>query len=440
MKFHLVVFGCQMNANDADRVRTILQKMGATETENPENAEMVIFVSCSIRQHAEDRVFGLLRKYAKTGKILGITGCMVRRTSTQNSEKKDKLLSRAKNIDFVFRIADAPKLPELLREFFPIPDEFLEKDFGGIFEIFPTQKNRASAFVPISTGCDHHCTFCIVPHTRGAEKCRSRDEIIAECQKFLDAGAVEITLLGQNVNRWYFGERGKNPFKTDFALLLEEIANLPKLKWLRFLSPHPQHLGDDVLRVMAENKTICRHLHLPVQSGDDEMLRKMARGYSAKKFSETLQKARELMPEISISTDIIVGFCGETENQFQKTVELCERENFDMIYIAKFSVRPNTPAAKWADDISLDEKKRRFAILNEVLKKSSAKNLKTEIGKTREVLIDAVDDKNIARGHTEQMRTVFFPVGRRGKDFVGKMVSVKITAAETFFVRGKMIF
>ena len=438
MIFHLAVFGCQMNVNDADRLRTILQAMGGVESDIPEEADCIIFVTCSIRQHAEDRIFGLLRKYSGQGKTLGITGCMVRRTSTRSFEKRDPLFHRTEYIDFAFRISDAAQLPELLREFFPIPGEFLEKDLGGIFDTFPTQRQRTSAFVPISTGCDHHCTYCIVPHTRGAERCRSRSEILAECQKFLAEGAQEITLLGQNVNRWYHGERGKNPYKTDFAQLLEEIARLPHLKWLRFLSPHPQHLGDDVLQVMEKNPNICRHLHLPVQSGDDAMLRRMARGYTVAKFRETLAKAREMMPGITVSTDIIVGFCGETEEQFQHSLQLCEDEQFDMIYLAKFSVRPGTPAAKWDDDVSIAEKKRRFAALNEVLRASSARNMKTEIGEVREVLVDSVDEKNIAKGHTEKMRTVFFPVGARGSEFVGKFVSVRITESEFFSVQGEM--
>jgi len=438
MKFYLAVFGCQMNTNDADRLRTILQTTGGVESESPEGADCIIFVTCSIRQQSEDRIFGQLRKYSGQGKILGITGCMVRTTSTRSAEVRDRLFARTEYIDFAFRISDASQLPEMLREFFPLPAEFFEKDFGGIFDTFPTQRQKVSAFVPISTGCDHHCTYCIVPHTRGAERCRSHSEILAECQKFLAEGAREITLLGQNVNRWYRGERGKNPYQTDFALLLEEIAQLPNLKWLRFLSPHPQHLGDDVLQVMAKNPNICRHLHLPVQSGDDEMLRRMARGYTVSKFCETLATAREMMPEITISTDIIVGFCGETEEQFQHSLQLCEDEQFDMIYLAKFSVRPKTPAEKWDDDVSIDEKKRRFHVLNEVLRQSSAANLKTEMGKTREVLVDRVDENNIAEGHTEHMRTVFFPVGARGSECVGTFVSVVITESDFFFLRGEM--
>jgi tRNA-2-methylthio-N6-dimethylallyladenosine synthase len=442
MKFFLAVFGCQMNTNDADRIRTVLQSIGGTESENPEKADLIIYVTCSIRQHAEDRIYGLLRKYKPHGGIQAITGCMVKETSSQNSEKRDPLLKRSKLIDMVFRIEDAPALPKILKEFFPIPEEF-SGEFPGIFETLPTQKQSHSAFVPISTGCDHHCTYCIVPHTRGKEVCRPQDEIIAECEEMIRRGAKEITLIGQNVNRYYFGERSKNPYKTDFAELLERVAKLNGLTWLRFLSPHPQHLGEDVLDVMAQNQTICKHLHLPVQSGDNEMLKKMARGYTVEKFKNTLELARKKIPGISITTDMIVGFCGETEEMFLNSAKLCEQEEFDQIFIGKFSVRPNTPAAKWEDDVPNEEKKRRFHVINNILRKTSKKNNLAEVGKTKEVLIDKVlEEKGAykAIGRTNENRTVELQVGKRGKNFVGEMIPVKITGAKMFFFGGAVLF
>jgi len=444
MKFSLVVFGCQMNENDADRLRTILNALGATEEGDAEKADLVIIVTCSIRQHAEDRVYGLLKKLKKTGRILALTGCMVQKTSLKKYEteeeakNRDPLLKRVIPLDFVFRIKEAQKLPDLLRRFFPISDEF-SGEFAGIFQTLPTQKQKYSAFVPISTGCDHFCTYCIVPHTRGREECRPQEEILEECHQLVAAGAKEITLLGQNVNRYYRGIRGKNPHQTDFAQLLEEVAQIPELIWLRFLSPHPQHLGDDVLEVMAQNSNICDHLHLPIQSGDDKILRKMARGYTAKQFQEITKKARKMMPDIAITTDVIVGFCGETKEQFENSKQICDEENFDMNFIAKFSVRKNTPAQKWDDDVSLEEKKRRFHALNEILKKTSLANKKAQMGKTELVLIDSVDEKDIAKGHTEHGRGIFFPIGKRGSEATGEMVSVCVTGAKEFYLEGKMV-
>ncbi len=442
MKFHLAVFGCQMNQNDADRIRTILQRIGGSETEIMEAADLVIFVTCSIRQHAEDRVFGLLHKLKKTrmnkNAISAVTGCMVRKTSTRESEKKDRLLTRTKTIDLVFRIEDAPELPNLLADFMAIPEEY-RGEHAGIFETLPTQKQKHSAFVPISTGCDHHCTYCIVPHTRGKEICRPFDEIIAECEKMVEQGAKEITLIGQNVNRWYAGERGKNPYKTDFAVLLDAVARIPGVSWLRFLSPHPQHLGEDVIDVMATHSNICRHLHLPVQSGDNEMLRKMARGYTVEKFRDTLALARRKIPGLTVSTDIIVGFCGETEQQFQNSVELCQAEQFDQIFIGKFSVRPNTPAAKWPDDVPDAVKKARFHVLNDLLKETSRQNNLGYHNRELEVLIDKVDEKQrLATGHSNENKTVQFQVGSRGQRFVGSFEKVRILGSNTFFLQGEL--
>lgn len=453
-----------MNVNDADRLRTIFEAIGGEEVEKMEEADLVIYVTCSVKQHAEDRIFGLIAKLAKKHHqekkkpvVTAITGCMARKTSSRfTEEKKDTLLRRSDSIDLVFRIKEANKLPELLKDFFPEVDEF-RGEFPGIFETVPTQKNPHSAFVPISTGCDHHCTYCIVPHTRGKEECRSKEEILAECKALIEKGAKEITLLGQNVNRYYAGERGKNPYRTDFAELLDEVAQLEGLTWLRFLSPHPQHLGEDVIEVMAKHENICEHLHLPVQHGDDEMLRKMARGYTVEKFKETLKMAREKLPDLGVTTDIIVGFCGETEEQHQNSITLCKDEQFDMIYISKFSVRPNTPAAKWDDDVSLDEKKRRFHEMNEVLKTGSKKHNQEEVGKVRTVLVDKIissppekgevegvseSEKNepiIAEGHTSQTRRVQFEVGSRAEEFIGEFVEVKITDAKTFILEGELL-
>lgn len=434
-----------MNQNDADRIRTVLQSLNMQEAESHETADLVIFITCSIRQQAEDRVFGLVRRCSEEQKkkpLIALTGCMVRKTSTQHSEKRDRLLARSTLIDLVFRIEDTSTLPKLLSEFVSLPEEFFG-EFPGIFEVLPTQKKKHTAFVPISTGCDHHCTYCIVPHTRGKEVCRPQEDILQECKKLVQQGAKEITLLGQNVNRYYFGERGKNPYKTDFAHLLEQVADIPGIEWLRFLSPHPQHLGQDVLEVMASRKNICKHLHLPVQSGDDKMLQRMARGYTTEKFCETVQLARELMPEISITTDIIVGFCGETEDQFQNSASLCKEMLFDMIYIAKFSPRPHTPAKKWEDDIPLEEKKHRFHALNNILRETSLAGNRKDVGKTCDVLIDAVEKNEegiwMAHGRNEQNKAIFLPVGSRGKMFEGRFISVKITGAEPFFLTGELV-
>ena len=441
MKFHLLVFGCHANVADSERLRTLLKKLGGTEVETPQEAELLLFVTCAVRQHAEDRVFGFLKRFSRPGLVMAVTGCMTTRTSLRGEQSADPLFQKNPHINIVFQIKDADQLPRLLAPFFPAARlaEFSD-EFPGIFGALPTPTpNCGSAFVPISTGCDHRCTFCIVPSRRGDEVCRPRADILADVRAAVENGAGEITLIGQNVNRWYAGERGRNPYQTDFAGLLEEVSRVDGVRWLRFLSPHPQHFGPDVIEVMAKRPNICPHLHLPVQSGDDEILRRMARGYTVERFRQQLADVRAAVPGIAITTDVIVGFCTETEQAFERTLQLAKEESFDQIFIGKFSPRPNTPAKNWPDDVPLIEKKRRFRALDDVVQASGAQNRLAEVSSTCEVLVDRVDEHGTAHGRNARNRRVRFAAGRRGAaGFTGTFVDVRITAGEGFTLVGEM--
>ncbi len=437
-KYFLKTFGCQMNYSDSEKLESVLESIALEQVERIEESDIVIFNTCSIKQHAEDRVFGYVRNAKKLGKIVGLTGCMVRKTSTQHFEKdeKDSLLKKFERIDFVFRIEDMKSLPELLQEY----DENIQRpkisfDELDYLNISPKLKENFRAFVPIMTGCDKFCTYCIVPFARGKERSRPFADIVNECEMHVKNGVKEITLVGQNVNAYFLDDSTRKTLQrqTDFAILLDEIAQIKNLKRLQFTSPHPRHMGQDVIDVMVKNENIARTLHLPVQSGSTKMLQKMGREHNISRFTDFTKNLRKAIPEITITTDIIVGFCDETEEDFQETMKLFNSEKFIMAYISKYSVRKGTIAGdKMKDTISLEEKKRRFELLTEKLKEVLRKENKKEIGKIEEVLVDEVKN-GIASGKSHRGRTIRFPIGEKNKRFIGEIISVKIISSESIW-------
>ncbi len=436
-----------MNSSDSERIETILESIGMEKTEMVENTDVVLLNTCSIKQHAEDRVHGFVHNAKKMGKIVGLTGCMVKNSSLQSSEIKDPLLKKYKKIDLVFRIEDILKLPELLKSFDPtLTQPELPIDELDYLNITPKRTEKYRAFVPIMTGCDKFCTYCIVPFTRGRERSRPFEDILAECERHVLEGVVEITLVGQNVNAYFVDDSVRVPLQrqTDFATLLEKVAQIPGLQRLKFTSPHPRHMGDDVLEVMAKYKNIARTLHLPVQSGSSRILRTMGREHRIDTFKKITTKARELMPEITITTDIIVGFCGETEEDFQKTIKLFEEEQFLVAYISKYSSRKGTFAeSKLKDDVLLPEKKRRYDVLNEKLKETSQNENKRIIGDIEAVLVEEVEN-GMAKGKTHTGRTCVFSLHsstfqKIPTSCVGKIIPVKITGSDVWSVMGEEI-
>jgi tRNA-2-methylthio-N6-dimethylallyladenosine synthase len=414
-KYFLQIFGCAMNYSDAERIASVLTAAGWEQADEIDAAELCLFVTCSVKQKAEDKVFGQLAKLAKwkaaqPGRQIGLTGCMVRQTSKQTTEKKDTLLQRSKLLDFVWRIEDTADLLNLLDGG---ESASFEKTY---FSIPPARANQYQVTVPIMTGCDNWCSYCVVPLTRGREVSRDEAEILAECKQAVKHGAGEITLLGQNVNSY-----GKEPGR--FARLLEQVAQIPKLKRLRFTSSHPKDFDENVIAVMAANPVIERHLHLPAQHGDDEILRRMNRGYTAAEYLTLVEQFRKKLPTASVTTDLIVGFPGETDTQFDSLLRFYEKAAFDFVFFSQYSPRPGTAAAKLPEQIPAAVKSARWHIVNELLKKITGGKYAALKDQILEVLVEKCQNGS-CEGRSSEFYLVKFP----GSDeLVGQLVQVKIT-------------
>lgn len=430
MKYHIVTYGCQMNYSDTERLKTLLESYGFKESKKRESADFIIFNSCSVRQKAEDRVYGemvnmeSLRK-KKKNLLIGLTGCMVRKNKERKTEKA------IKQLDIAFRPEDMGKLGEQIRKLRP-KWKLTPTDLDGYFEIAPKTNSKHQVFVPIMTGCDKFCAYCVVPYSRGREKSRSFDEIIAECEKLVTAGAKEITLLGQTVNSY-------SAAKADsFTKLLREIDKLHSkgLNRLRFTSAHPKDFTDELIETLAKLKTICPYIHLPVQSGSNSCLRRMNRPYTREKYISIIKKIREAIPNCAMTTDIIVGFCGETEEEFLDTCALYEEIGFDMAYLAKYSPRKGTFAEKkLKDDVPKKIKTERWHRLNEILKKWCLARNQQYIGKTVEALIEKQTAKELI-GRSREFKEVHIYEFDKQKKWVGKIIKVKVKSAREWEIYG----
>jgi tRNA-2-methylthio-N6-dimethylallyladenosine synthase len=453
-KYYTETFGCQMNYSDTERMESYLNALGLEKTGKLEEAGIILFNTCSIRQKAEDRVFGKMieiRKLKRKNKniILVVTGCMVRKSSSRYSVERDKLFNRIKELDIALRTEELPKLAQLARELNPknkIP-EIPEESFESYFQISPTYNSynsNSQAFVAISNGCDKFCTYCIVPYSRGREKSRKIEEVLEECKKLVEEGYKEITLIGQTVDSYGLSKYDKENKtfehlgdKKPFVHLLEELDKLKSqgLERVRFSSPHPCDMSDQLMEAMNSLETQMPYLHLPVQAGDDRTLRRMNRNYTVEQYKEIIRKLREKNPDISISTDIIVGFCGETEEEFENTRKFFEEMGFEHGYISQYSERRGTTASKFIkDDISAKVKKERWEIMNSLLKENSKKALERFIGREVKVLVEE-QKESICLGRSEHFKTVQFECD---KNLLGKIVSVKIQKAKQWFLEGEL--
>lgn len=447
MKYLIKTYGCQFNYSDSERLAAVLENIGYKPVKKDGDADLIIFNTCSIRQKAEDRIFGMMprmRELKKKNKKLkiGITGCMVRKTSTRKSVGQDHLVKTLDELDLVFRIEDIAKLPLLLNG----SDEFDEGSLENYYNINPKYVSRFQAFVPITSGCDKFCAYCIVPYARGRERSRPMDEILEECKKLVGNGCKEITLLGQTVDSYglSFSDRESGKFapigkseKNYFTRLLEHLDKLKAkgLKRVRWTSPHPKDLTDDVIEAVARLETQMPYIHLPVQAGSNAVLKKMNRPYTRQHYLELIEKIRTSIPGCAISTDIIVGFCGETEKMFEETCNLYEEVRWDMAYIAQYSMRKFTVAYRtMKDDVPTREKARRWHRLNEILTRISREKHEEFIGKTVEVLVEKCA-KGICEGRSEHFKRVQF---KGNKKLIGEIVPVKIEKAFEWNLKGKL--
>lgn len=433
-----------MNYSDTERVKTVLEKLHFKEAKTENEAGIIIFNTCSVRQKAEDRVNGEMQNLSRLRKkrpnlLVGLTGCMVRKTCTRNSDNKDKLLRILSELDFVFRIEDLGEIPRILHEFggnVEIPGG----NFENYFKINPKYANKFQAYVPISTGCDKFCTYCVVPYSRGRERSRYPDEIFDECKKLVENGCVEITLLGQTVDSYGLSpidqKTGIFDKKNNFAELLRKIDALKKkgLKRLRFSSSHPKDFTETLIKTIAELETLMPYIHLPVQSGDNAVLKRMNRPYTREQYLEIIGKIRKHIPDCAISTDIIVGFCGETEKEFKNTYNLFKEVGFDFAYIARYSPRKGTVSEKtMKDDVTREKKAERWHKLNDLLIKTVSGKLKKFVGKTVNVLVENYAG-GILRGTSEHFKEVQF---KGGKKLAGKIVPVVVTDFKKWILTGR---
>src|SRR3989339_332848 len=435
--YHILTFGCQMNKNDSERMESILQSMGLKSVEKMEDADVILLNTCSVRESAENRIFGhaetfLKLKEQKPHLVVGITGCMPGR------DVKQAMKSRLHGVDLYFPTKDMIMLPKWLSELNPnLRPIDLDKDY---LSVRPVHNNSFQAFVTIQTGCNHFCTYCVVPFARGTEGNRSLESILGEVRDLAVHGCLELTLLGQIVNHYiapdpkFFSK--KNPYtKNDFAKLLWEINNVDGIERIHWTAPHPLYMDDEVIDALTLPKQV-NYIHLPVQSGNTEILKKMNRRHDREFYIDTVKKIREKKPNIGLGTDIIVGFCGETEGQFEDTLSLYKECDFDISYNAQYSQRSGTVAAKmFVDDVSKIEKKRRWERLQVVMEVITFRKNQLYIGVEVSVLVDICVD-GVCGGNSLEMKRVNFP---GNEHLVGHIVHVRINHITEWILSGEMI-
>ena len=434
-KYFLKTYGCQMNEHDSENMKAILEEMGFKETENMEDADLVLLNTCSIRENAHNKVFGMLgrAKHLKSTKkdlIVGIAGCMA-----QEEVVAQEILKKYKWMDFVLGTHNIEQLSELVYDSLKKHELKIEAQSceGKVLEGLPTTRNsKVKAFVNIMYGCDKFCTYCIVPYTRGKQRSRKPDDIIKEVEQLVKDGYQEVTLLGQNVNAY-----GKD-LNIDYTMtdLLTDVAKT-NINRIRFVTSHPWDFTDDMIETIAKYENIMPSIHLPVQSGNNEILKLMGRRYTKEEYLTLFNKIKEKIPNVSITTDVIVGFPNETEEQFNDTLDLVNKCKFDLAFTFIFSKRVGTPAEKMKDNISLEEKEERLYKLNELINKYALENNEKLLNRTVKVLVEGPSDKNnMLMGYTDTNKLVNL---KGPKDIIGKIVVVKIIDVKTWSLDGEYV-
>ncbi len=445
-KFYIESYGCQMNFSDSEIVASILHDQGFGATRNFEEADLVLLNTCSIREKAEQTVRNRLQAFRKTkdkkpGMLIGVLGCMAERL-------KAKFLEEEKLVDLVVGPDAYRTLPGLITE-----AEGGQKSVNVLLsreetyaDISPVRldSNGVTAFVSIMRGCNNMCTFCVVPFTRGRERSRDAESIVSECTDLFNRGFREVTLLGQNVDSYYYtpthDSEGSHESVT-FAMLLERVALISPLLRIRFSTSHPKDITDDVLHTMARYNNICKYIHLPVQSGNTRVLQMMNRTYTREWYLNKVKRIKEIMPDCGLSTDVISGFCTETEEEHQDTLSVMELCRFDMSYMFSYSERPGTLAERrYEDDIPEAVKKRRLEEIIKLQNNISRENYQGDIGKTFEVLIEATSKRSEHdwSGRNSQNKVIVFPKGNRELK-KGDYVHVKVNTATSATLIGEMV-
>lgn len=437
-KHYLIkTYGCQMNVHDSETIAGILQLMGYSPTDREEEADVILLNTCAVRENAEDKVFGELGrlkplKVERPGLILGVCGCM-----SQEEAVIRRILRQHQHVDLIFGTHNIHRLPHLLKEALFNKEMVVEvwSKEGDIVENLPkAREDGLKAWVNIMYGCDKFCTYCIVPYTRGKERSRRPEDVLAEIRELARKGYKEVTLLGQNVNA--YGKDFTDRSYT-FAHLMDDVRKIG-IPRVRFTTSHPRDFDDHLIEVLAKGGNLMEHIHLPVQSGSSTILKRMARKYDREQYLELVRKIRKAIPHVSLTTDIIVGFPGETEEQFEETLSLVREVEYDSAFTFIYSPREGTPAARMEDDVPDEVKKDRLLRLNRLQDEISRRKNEELRGKVVEVLVEGESRKNpeILSGRTRTNKLVNF---RGPKRLIGQFAHVRITEPRTYTLKGEWV-
>lgn len=452
LKYTILTMGCQLNENDSEKISGMLEQMGYTLTKNIEEANLAVFNTCCVRENAEEKLFGKIGELKnlkeKNDLIIAIGGCMM-----QEDHILEKLKKSFRYIDIIFGTHTLHKLPQ---DIFKVLNEQIKvKDVididGNVYEDLPIKRNsKTTGSVTIMYGCNNFCTFCIVPYVRGRERSRKPQDIINEVKDLASQGYKEIMLLGQNVNSYLRSEmeaikQGKIVDKNgdykeinSFAKLLRAINEIDGIERIRFQSPHPKDFTIDVIEAIRDCKKVCKLIHLPLQSGSTEMLKKMNRRYSKEQYLELVDKMKSMIPGIKFSTDIIVGFAGETENDFEDTLDVVKKVGFEQVFMFIYSRRVGTPGDKMPNQIPEDVKHKRFNRLKELVESQIAKSSQEYVGTTQKILVEGPSKNNekMLTGRTETNRVVVF---EGNSNLINQIIDVKITEDHLWYFVGKEV-
>ena len=436
MKYFLLPFGCQMNLSDTERVRTVLQQMGFEPTDNEEEANLLGIVACSVRQKGIDKVYGRIEKWNamknRRSVITFVSGCIL---------PADRIRF-LKLFDIVFTMNELPQLPEMIRQYgvvTPVKEVNPSANMEPFWEINPMRASAFEAYIPIQNGCNNFCTYCAVPYTRGREVSRPSEEILSEVRELVEKDYKSITLLGQNVNSYGLDKKGE---EINFAELLRRIGEYGKASgktfWVYYTAPHPRDMEDEIIEVMARYDCLAKQIHIPIQSGDDEMLQRMNRHHNMERYRHIIQTIRRVLPTATIFTDIIVGFTHESEEEFEHTRQAMEEFKYNMAYIAQYSVREGAVASRWEDDVPKEVKRQRYHRLTEELMKHSLVYNQALVGTTVRMLVEDFDRKNgYLTGHTEGKIVIRF--ASQDEHLIGQIVDVKVTSASPLSIEGELL-
>ncbi len=435
LTYHIQTFGCQMNARDSEKLAGILEQIGYVETDS-EQADFVIYNTCSVRENANTRVYGRLGhlnviKKKNKNMLIAMCGCMM-----QEPDEIEKIKTTYKFVDIVFGTHNIFKFAELIYDRLQSDRMIIDiwKDTNQIVEDLPNvRKFSFKSGINITYGCNNFCSYCIVPYVRGRERSREPKDIIREIEHFVADGVKEVMLLGQNVNS--YGKNLDNPIS--FAELLTEVAKIECLERIRFMTPHPKDLSDELIEVMKTTPKVCRHIHLPLQSGSSRILQLMNRHYTKEDYLLLVKKIREALPDVALTTDIIVGFPGETEEDFEDTIDVVKQAEFDSAFTFIYSKRIGTPAASMDNQVPEEITKRRFDRLLEVVSEGASKRCGRDVGKVMTVLVEEVNEQHpeLVTGRLSNNTLVHFP---GDESMVGQVVSVLLKESKGFYYIGEL--